>query len=244
MNLLLVEPDEVLAGVARLRDRRAAHARDVLRVQAGATLRAGVLRGRRGTGVVRAVDDAEVVVELDLTDPPDARPRVDIALALPRPKALRRILQTAAAMGIGRIDLVNAWRVDKAYFSSPAVAPDALRRELVLGCEQGVTTWLPDVAVHPRLMPYLDELPAAGADDRARVVLHPRAPAWIEAVAAPQSRLLAAIGPEGGWIQRELDTLIERGFAAASLGTAVLRTETAVTTLLAQLALLHRLPGP
>ena len=37
------------------------------------------------------------------------------------------------------------------------------------------------------------------------------------------------IGPEGGFSARELDTLRVSGFAAVSLGTRVLRCETAAT---------------
>ena len=49
------------------------------------------------------------------------------------------------------------------------------------------------------------------------------------------------IGPEGGWIEREVDTFAARGFTIVSLGDAILRTEAAVAGALAQLALLRRL---
>ena len=45
----------------------------------------------------------------------------------------------------------------------------------------------------------------------------------------------------GGWIQRELDTFVERGFQPVSLGTPILRVEAAVATGLAQLMLLDRI---
>jgi 16S rRNA (uracil1498-N3)-methyltransferase len=71
------------------------------------------------------------------------------------------------------------------------------------------------------------------------LIAHPGAPP-IETVAQPGPCVLA-IGPEGGWIQRELDTFIERGFAPVSLGTPILRVEAAVATVLGQLALLDRM---
>ena len=49
-----------------------------------------------------------------------------------------------------------------------------------------------------------------------------------------------AIGPEGGWIQREVDTFAARGFTPVSLGTPILRVEAAVAALLGQIALLAR----
>jgi RsmE family RNA methyltransferase len=50
-----------------------------------------------------------------------------------------------------------------------------------------------------------------------------------------------AIGPEGGWIARELETFVARGFSPVSLGAAILRVETAVAAALGQLELLQRM---
>ncbi len=47
---------------------------------------------------------------------------------------------------------------------------------------------------------------------------------------------LLAIGPEGGWTDAELELARQTGFAEASLGPQILRTETAV---IAALAILH-----
>jgi RsmE family RNA methyltransferase len=103
---------------------------------------------------------------------------------------------------------------------------------------------VPDVAVHPRLMPLLDAPPPWPTAAR-RVIAHPRAARALEDVAPPGDAgpLVLAIGPDGGWIERELASFAERGFAAARLGDAVLRTDHAVTAALAQLGLLARLGG-
>jgi 16S rRNA (uracil1498-N3)-methyltransferase len=157
---------------------------------------------------------------------------------VPRPKVLSRVLQTLGTLGVARLDLVNAWRVEKSYFGSPALAPAAIRQALVLGAEQGGTTWLPDVTVHPRLMAYLDAPPV---EPKLRVVAHPAATRQLEAVLPPgRVRCLVALGPEGGWIGREVATFEARGFTAVTLGAPILRTELAVAVTLGQLALLER----
>ena len=46
---------------------------------------------------------------------------------------------------------------------------------------------------------------------------------------------LLAIGPEGGWTDEEVAKLIENGFRGYSLGSRILRTDTATIALLAQL---------
>ena len=44
-----------------------------------------------------------------------------------------------------------------------------------------------------------------------------------------------AIGPEGGWTDEEVAKLIDNGFRGYSLGSRILRTDTATIALLAQL---------
>lgn len=49
------------------------------------------------------------------------------------------------------------------------------------------------------------------------------------------NRVAIAIGPEGGWTEEELSLAVQSGFLAASLGPLILRTETAVTSAIANL---------
>lgn len=244
MNLLLLAPEELSDGRATVTGRRARHMIDVLGVEPGTTLRAGVIGGSVGTASVTALGADNVDLDVELDGGVTVQPTVDLVLAVPRPKVLKRALQTAASLGVGRIDLVNAWRVEKSYFQSPAMEPTALREQVWLGCEQGGTTWLPEVHVHDLLMAFV-ERHLDGDDDRVRALLHPHASAGIEIAFAPgaQSRIVAAIGPEGGWIDRELETFEQREFRAVSLGRRVLRVEAAIAGLLSQIELLRRLLG-
>ncbi len=257
MNLLLIEPGELSpAGRARLSGRRARHLREVLGAEPGRVLRAGVIGGALGTAEVLAVAGESVEVRFDPSSEDAAEPlprvdlveRVDLVLALPRPKGLRRILRLAAAMGVGRLDLVNAWRVEKSFFDSPVVAPEAIRRELVLGAEQGGTPRLPEVAVHRLLMPFLETLDRTSRgepDGRLRLLGHPGADVPIEEAEGPGARgTLLAIGPEGGWIEKELGSFRDLGFRAVALGPWTLTTEAAVAVALGQLALLARIAPP
>jgi len=78
-----------------------------------------------------------------------------------------------------------------------------------------------------------------------KLVAHPGAPPIETALAGPlwgpSAPLVLAIGPEGGWIEREVDTFVARGFHPVSLGTPILRVETAVAAALGQLLVLARL---
>ena len=220
-------------GVATLADERAVHLRTVLKVVPGQRIRAGIARGGLGTAEVLADDGRAIALRLEVGAAPPPMP-VELVLAIPRPKVLSRTIEIAASFAVERIQLTNAWRVDKSYLDSPRLEPAALERAAWLGAAQGATTHLPEIAVHRRLMQLLDGRYATGQ----RLIAHPDAPPIERAYRA--GPVVVAIGPEGGWIQRELDTFVERGFAPVSLGTPILRVEAAVAALLAQIALLAR----
>ena len=240
MNLLLVDPEELASdGTCVVRDHRALHLRSVIGARVGWHVRAGVVGGRIGSAEVRADDGAAITLRLTLTEPAPLPLPIELVLALPRPKVLSRAVETAAAFGVARIDLTNAWRVDKGYLTSPRLQPDALARAARTGAEQGGTTWLPAIKIHRRLMALLDERwPGPPA---IKLIAHPGAPPIERAVLGPPEPTVLAIGPEGGWIAREVETFIGRGFTPVSLGEPILRVETAVAAALAQLLVLHRL---
>jgi 16S rRNA (uracil1498-N3)-methyltransferase len=238
MNTLLLTPEELAQqrdGRVRLADgdRRVAHVRTVHRAAAGATLRVGVLGGRLGTARVAALDDDGLALDLTLDrEPPPPVPLV-LVLALPRPKVVRRVLQAVTTLGVKRLVLIAAWRVEKSYWESPLLADAAMHAELVLGLEQAGDTLLPEVTVRKRFKPFVeDELPALAAGSR-RFVAHPRvASACPRAVREP---VTLAIGPEGGFTDYEVGALAAQGFEAVSLGERVLRVEQAIAALVGRL---------
>jgi RsmE family RNA methyltransferase len=243
MNLILLDAAELGEGaIVRLSrdDRRAKHITRVLRADVGDRLRVGVVRGARGEARVLALADGTVTLELRLDAEPPPPPRLALALALPRPKALTRVLGAAASFGLRELVLLNAWRVDKSYWSSPRLEPSALEAALRDGCEQGQQTWLPEARRERLLMPYLERV-ASEPEAGPRLVAHPAGEPIERAVRGEAAaRALLAVGPEGGWIEDELSAFARAGFRAVTLGAATLRSHDAVVAALAQLALLAR----
>lgn len=234
MNLLLLEDaDFVAADRARLTGRRLKHLHEVHRAEAGDSLRVGHLGGLMGQGRLLhlAADCAELEVSFD--QPPPAKLPITLLLALPRPKMLRRVLQTVAAMGVPRLVLLNSYRVEKSFWQTPFLEPAAIREQLVLGLEQARDTVLPEVVIEKRFKPFVeDRLPQIAADTLG-LVGHPGDhPPCPRAVERP---VTLAIGPEGGWIPYEVEKLREAGLSPVQLGERILRVETAVTALLARL---------
>lgn len=228
MNLILIEPGEVAPdGTARLTGRRARHVREVLDASPGERLRAGLVGGRMGEAeVIEATAEAlALALRLD-QDPPPPAP-LQLLLALPRPKILRRVLQAVASMGVKRLVLCGTYRVERSYFGSPFLAPEALRAELLLGLEQGRDTVLPEVQVRRFFKPLVEDELAALLPAPVRLLAHPAAPPLPPA--PPCGELALAIGPEGGFTAYETGLLEAHGWEPFSLGPRVLRVDTAVS---------------
>ena len=239
MNLILCEPGEVTAdGAVTLDGVRAAHVRDVLRASPGDTIRIGIVDGPKGRGEIVAIEDGRVAIrgafDAGAPDPPP----VDLLLAVPRPKVLRRLWAQLAALGVGRIILTNAARVERNYFDTHVLDEDTYRPLLIEGLQQAGDTRLPRVSIHRQFRILVEDELGAPPDGERRLVAHPYGSGSLLTAAGGSGhrRVLLAIGPEGGWNAFELDLLARHGFATVGLGARTLRTDTACVALL---ALLH-----
>jgi RsmE family RNA methyltransferase len=235
MNLLLLHDDDFLSEArVQVQGRRLRHVLEVHRAAVGASLRVGRIGGAIGNGTVVALDAQRLELAVTLDQPPPAPLPISLLLALPRPKMLKRVLQAATSLGVKQIYLLNSYRVEKSYWSSPLLQPAQLQEQLLLGLEQARDTLLPQIHLRPRFKPFVeDELPQLAAATAAFVAQPAATPNWPLAAAGPAT---LAVGPEGGFIPYELEKLQEAGFARISLGERILRVETAVPVLLTRLS--------
>jgi RsmE family RNA methyltransferase len=234
MNLLLLTPQDCpQPNIAHLTGRRLQHVLAVHQAQIGQTLRVGMINGLMGEAEIIHLDKESLQLQFQLTQVPPAKLPLTLLLALPRPKMLKRILQTVATMGVERLVLMNSYRVEKSFWDSPFLQPQAIEDELTLGLEQGKDTVLPQIILEKRFKPFVeDRLPALSANS-LRLVAHP-----IAEKCCPrdvQQAVTLAIGCEGGFIPYEVDLLAQQGFVPVELGERILRVETAVTALIARL---------
>jgi RsmE family RNA methyltransferase len=156
-----------------------------------------------------------------------------LLLALPRPKMLKRVLQTVASMGVPKLILLNSYRVEKSFWQTPFLQPEAIREQLILGLEQARDTLLPEVLIEKRFKPFVEDQLGALAQGSLGLVGHPGD--YPSCPRAVTQAVTLAIGPEGGWIPYEVEKLAAAGLQPVQLGERILRVETAVTALLARL---------
>jgi RsmE family RNA methyltransferase len=194
-----------------------------------------MLDGPFGTGEVTSTTEGAVTLRCTLDDTIPPRPPVDLLLALPRPKVMRRLWAQLAALGVGQIIVTNAERVERNYFDTHVLTPSCYRPLLIEGLQQARDTRLPVVSIHRQLKVLVeDQLDALFSAGR-RLVAHPGAALPMHRVPpdVPDERTLLAIGPEGGWNDYELALLRTHRFEPVSAGSRTLRTDTACIALLA-----------
>ncbi len=234
MNLILLYPDDFISErTARLTGRRLAHMTAIHRVQVGDAVNVGLLDGMMGRATVTDLGPEGVELDVTLDQPPPPKLPLTLILALPRPKVLNRVIAAAASLGVGRIFLVNAWRVEKSYWKSPRLSEENLLLQRILGLEQAKDTVLPELHLRRLLRPFAEEELPAIIDGSLALVAHPGSP--LPCPRAVEGPATLAIGPEGGFLPAEIDLLARTGFQAVDLGPRILRVETAVAALAARL---------
>jgi 16S rRNA (uracil1498-N3)-methyltransferase len=234
VNLLLLHDDDFESETrARVDGRRCKHVRRILKKKPGDTLVAGRANGLIGTATILELSKESLVVDVDLSEAPPAPLPGVLVLALPRPPVMARALAAATSLGIKHIVLLQTQRVERTYWGATAMTADSLHDKLCLGLEQARDTRLPELWLRERFKPFVeDELPDL-LDGATGIFAHPGAS--IACPARLETPAVVAIGPEGGFIDFELEKLQEAGMSGVTLGTRALRVETAMTALLSRL---------
>ncbi|MGC4081184.1 MAG: RsmE family RNA methyltransferase [Vicinamibacterales bacterium] len=240
MNLLLLEPHELGPDdVVVLADTRARHLQAVLAVVPNDNVRIGIVDGAVGTATVLSSDreSGHVTLRCHVDGLPPPMPRVDLLLAVPRPKVLRRLWPQLAALGVGRIVLTNAARVERNYFDTHLLAADIYRPLLIEGLQQARDTRVPEVSVHRQFRILVEDHLDQIVGRTTRLVADPGASVRVADAVRPaveqSGRVLLAVGPEGGWNRFEIDLLSAHGFRPVTMGARTLRSDTACIALLA-----------
>jgi RsmE family RNA methyltransferase len=266
LNRFLFDPSEVTTQDTELTvtlpkdDYRTVHARTILGLHDGDTVRAGVVSCNDHDGLVtdeavvqwirdgRANGKAAWALQLRLCglEQPVSYQRdssVSLILALPSPLKLSRTLPMISQLGVDHLILTSAHKVPKDYFGSHLFRkPEELRLRLVEGLCQAGDVKLPQLHIVRNLSRFLDdELDELFPEsDYARVIAHPQRypnnPGLrmrnVEFPTRPP-RMVIAVGPEGGWLEPdELERFQKHGFSQVNLGTRTLRSDVAVASLL------------
>jgi len=233
MNLLLLfKEDFIDPANARISGRRQAHLLQIKKSVPGDAITVGLAGGDIGIATIVNICPDFIGLHVVWQYPPPPPLPLILIIALPRPKMLKRILQTCASMGAKEIYFINAFKVEKSFWQTPWLTVEKLQENLVLGLEQGIDTRLPQIHIRKKFKPFVEDELTTLSENTLKLVAHPGAGTACPRHIKQMTTLL--IGPEGGFIDYEITKLTEYGFQPVDIGPRILRVETAVTALLSR----------
>ncbi|MFM8633349.1 MAG: RsmE family RNA methyltransferase [Planctomycetia bacterium] len=212
-------------GRAILEGDEARHCSRVLRAKLGDMI--SVFDGHGTEWPARVAGISRDAVTLDLGEPRPAEPappiRLTLAVALPKGERQKWLVEKVTELGVTRlVPLITERGVAEATGGARA----RLERGVIEACKQCGRNTLMEIAAPATL----GEL-AARHPTSLRLIAHPGGgPLGDQPIAAPGLEILeivAAIGPEGGFSPEEFQLATAAGFLPVSLGTHILRIETA-----------------
>jgi 16S rRNA (uracil1498-N3)-methyltransferase len=216
----------------------AEHVLRVLRLGTGDPLT--LFDGHDYAGVIETTDRRRASVRIDTRQAAVAESplRLTLAQALARGDKMDWIVQKATELGVHRIVPLATERSEVRLDASRARKRLAHWRAVAsAACEQCGRAVLPHIEAPVALPAWLA---AQAENDTLRLALLPGDGMRTRELDL-DGRMTAslAVGPEGGWGERDLMALREAHFTALRLGPRVLRTETAGVAGLAALQAVH-----
>ena len=211
---------------ASLTGDEARHLSQVLRVKPGETITVFDGHGRRASAEVLTVSRDHVFLKLgEAQSPPLPMPAITLAQAIPKGKNMDLIVQKSVELGISIIQPL----VTRNTIVQPGEGKsDKWRRNALEACKQCGQDTLPDIADPQPFDRWLvTQTDAPGL--KLIASLAPGAKPLREVLHAHPGTAAATllVGPEGDFTPEETTAALSAGFIPVSLGSIVLRVETA-----------------
>lgn len=204
-----------------LQGQEAHHLLKVLRMRPGQKLRLIDGCGHWGIFTLKDQDKKQAFLrpECQNFDPPPPYPLI---LALAWNKALRRSFVLEKAVELGATGI---WFWTGQHSQGQPGGHTSWQRSLIAAAKQCGATWLPEI----RVWPHLKALITASTHCGTKILCWEQAPpqALIDHALLDTQGTLVAIGPEGGLAKTEVQEMQNAGFQVVSLGSSILRFETA-----------------
>lgn len=242
MNIIiLTEKDQIDENIYTINDDRLLHIKNILKSDVNDVIEVGLLNGPMGKAEIIEIDKVHIKLKIvKLNETKNLEPRIDIICALPRPQSLKKVLTTAATMGVQNLYLIRSEKVEKSYFHSRLLEKENYTKYLIEGLSQGKRTQLPNISIHKRFKYFFENHFPSEENEPVKLLAHTTENIYLNHLHVEKNQhYVIAIGPEGGWNDFEIQFIVKNGFREFKLSKNILRVETAVTAALAQLELIN-----
>ncbi len=194
------------------------------------------------TGVRRGRVTVSVSGKLDRAGKESYLP-IMLGIGIARPDTMDLIIRQATEMGVSRLGVFRAARSQYGLRGKPAEHKrqrwSKIATEAVCQCGRATP---PEIVLFEELGGFLTSLETGPPGGCLKLFALERescaGPENLAVRPADVGRVVAALGPEGGWDSSETSALIAAGFEPVSLGPRTLRMETAAVALISSIQLL------
>lgn len=214
------------------------HAIQVLRLQVGESLLLFNGEGGEYLANLTEINKRSATVLIQSFDPNERESSLALTLvqALVKPDKMDFALQKAVELGISAFQPLitqrSVVRTDKEKIEKKLQHWQAVT---ISACEQSGRTRLPKIYAPQTLDQYLSQL----NDNTTYLLLAPGSAQDLSQITVQTNHVAVLIGPEGGFTVEEVEACLAAKMQSIALGKRILRAETASTSVLAILQLLH-----
>ena len=220
-----------------IRGSEARHVSKVLRMGPGDQLILMDQKGSHFLGRIKSASTREVRVLLERTLPKPLPSPVKIILcqALIKSRQMDYVIQKTSELGVDRIFPFMSKRTETSFSKERLANKMRHWQEIAISSTKQCGRIRPVEIASPE--PFEELMEKWKEADGVKLIL------WEEETSrdlkgvlkeSSQDRIfIAAVGPEGGFTRKEIEDAEDAGFAPVSLGTRILRSETAASTIVA-----------
>jgi 16S rRNA (uracil1498-N3)-methyltransferase len=225
--------DEVLGGRASLIGDHAQHLIRVLRARVGDhfDIATGVVVR---SGQITSIADGRVDFELGEEVVVASLSAITLALSVFKFDRMEWAIEKCTELGVARIVPVIAQRTDSHLAAASTKRLERWQRIALQASEQSRRVAPPEIAAPIKIAEALKvpgTLRILLSEVEEQTLLRD-----VVKSDAPNGDVVLASGPEGGWTEDELQAFRQAGWASASLGSTILRAETAAIAAIAVVA--------
>ena len=211
--------------LATLDGPEAHHLLHVMRAKVGDTLALFDGQGHEYAATIQSVSRSQVQV---LAGPQqlvsrESPAQLTMAVALPKGDRQKWLVEKLTELGVATLVPLTTQR---SVADLRGKSLEKLERVVVEACKQCGRNQLMQIAPPQAFTEFV-----AQQSSETRVIAHPSGSPWSETPLATSLSVTAAIGPEGGFADDEVDLAIEHGWKCLQLGSSILRIETAAVVI-------------
>ena len=195
------------------------------------------IKEKAGKAKITKIDETEI--SFDFIEETDGKPLYPLSMIIgfPRPIQLKRLFRDMAGLGTEEIYLTGTELGEKSYMQSNIVEKGTAFELLRDGTVQAKSTHIPKLSLYQNLKECVENILKTHYSKKVILIALDNVQSKISLTEfldnfdgnISEYKIFAAIGSERGWTDKERNLLVQNGFTLCSMGTRVLRTETAST---------------